>query len=277
MDTCKNGLELFPNDTELRFRGGLLLHEMGCLAESVAAYRDVLETREARHFTSVDQGITGFKARQNLAVVYTDLGDLAAAESEWRRVTEEMPNYKAGWRGLGDILLRQRKHHLALELAARLSTNNGFRAEAMMIKGQVAAARGELELARRELEQAAREDPHDPEPLRVLAKLLFERFGPTESEQSLSELVRRDPQDASAYHNLGTVYYLAHQHAKAVETYRKSVELRPNAPGTLLYLGHALKEMGSVEEAVAVWREALRLAPTDSAVLEALGSASDIG
>ena len=84
LETCRRGRELFPQDTELRFREGVVLHELGRLEESAQAYRDVLAEREERHFTSIDRGLSGFKARQNLAVVYGDMGDLAQAEREWR-------------------------------------------------------------------------------------------------------------------------------------------------------------------------------------------------
>ena len=35
------------------------------------------------------------------------MGDLARAEEEWRQVTREVPRYRAGWRGLGEVLMRQ--------------------------------------------------------------------------------------------------------------------------------------------------------------------------
>ena len=89
--TCRTGRALFPEDAELRFREGMLLHELGRLAEAVQAYRDVLANREAQHFSSIDRGLTGFKARQNLAAVYTDMGDLKRAEEQWRQVTSRCP------------------------------------------------------------------------------------------------------------------------------------------------------------------------------------------
>src|SRR5262249_6874970 len=101
-ETCRQGLDLFPRDLELRFRRGVLLHQLGQLEEAAHAYRDVLANGEERHFTSIDRGIAGFKARQNLAVVAADMGDLAGAEEQWRLVVAEMPRYRDGWRGLGE-------------------------------------------------------------------------------------------------------------------------------------------------------------------------------
>jgi hypothetical protein len=65
---------------KLRFREGVLLHEVGRLDESRRAYLDVRSMREERHFASLDRALTGFKARQKLAVVADNLGDFAEAE-----------------------------------------------------------------------------------------------------------------------------------------------------------------------------------------------------
>ena len=46
---CRRGRGLFPRDAELRFREGVLLHELGRLDEARRAYLDVLEHRDERH------------------------------------------------------------------------------------------------------------------------------------------------------------------------------------------------------------------------------------
>ena len=51
----------------------------------------MLANREEQHFSSIDRGLTGFKAGQNLAVVYPDMGDLKHAEEQWREVTQRFP------------------------------------------------------------------------------------------------------------------------------------------------------------------------------------------
>ena len=87
-------------------RGSCSTTSVGCKRRR-EAYRDVLANREERHFSSVDRGIFGFKARQNLAVVYTELGEAAAALEQWRLVVREVPGYRAGWRGLCQILFER--------------------------------------------------------------------------------------------------------------------------------------------------------------------------
>ena len=63
-----------------------MLQELGRLDEARKAYLSVLNHHgeEQRHFTSVDRALTGYKTRQNLAVLALDAGDLVGAERHWR-------------------------------------------------------------------------------------------------------------------------------------------------------------------------------------------------
>ncbi|MBI3468000.1 MAG: glycosyltransferase [Planctomycetes bacterium] len=123
-ETCQQGLGRFPEDAELRFRQATLLHQFGRLPEAAQAYESLLHAPQGRHLSSVDWGIKGYRARQNLAVVYADLGDLAKAEEQWHRVVDEVPNYHPGWQGLGETLLRQRKVDEALAVADHLTPSS---------------------------------------------------------------------------------------------------------------------------------------------------------
>ena len=273
LDTCRRGLELFPQDAELRFRLGMLLHDSGKLEQAVQVYQDLLTTEEERHFSSVVQGLRGFKARQNLAVVYQDLGDFARAEEQWRLVVGEVPSYREGWRGLGEILLRQGKHTEAEAVQATLLAVPALHGEGLLLQGQIAAARGDIVEARRTLETAAAEQPEEPAPWRVLGQLLFERSDPAEAEWALKEQLKRDPEDPSAHHNLGTVYQRLGCLSAAVEAYQQSLRYRPDYLPTQVQLGTALEQAGRFREAIATWETVLRLDPHNTQANAALQQA----
>jgi FkbM family methyltransferase len=270
---CQQGLQWYPKDAELNFRKANLLLARGRLAEAVQAYQSVLQTEDEPHFGSVVRGITGHLARQNLAVVYTDLGESDRAEEQWRLIVQEVPRYRPGWQGLGEILVRQGKLSQAQELADRLMADPYLRGEGRMLHGRVAAAQGDIPKARRALEGAARECPNDPAPLGVLSRLLFERREWGEAERALKEQVRRDPKDASAYHNLGQVCMAQGQHGAAADWFRQSLRCRPDHALTYLELGNALKEAGQPAEAVTAWEQGLRLEPGNARIQQALGQA----
>ena len=135
---CRQGRASFPKDTELRFREGVLLHELGRLGEARRALLEVLATREERHFSSVDRGLCGFKARQNLAVIADNLGDLVEAEDQWRRIVTEVPGYRLGWRGLAETLIRRGRFAAAEALVEDLLGNDSLRVEGWLLKSRIA-------------------------------------------------------------------------------------------------------------------------------------------
>ena len=262
--------------------------------------------------SSVDRGIKGFRSRQNLAAVYAAMGEVAKAEEQWRTVVHEVPTYRAGWRGLGEMLLLQGKVDEAMSVADQLcgeepitdrrgkpedrwdkpggsltdgrdelehrrgkpgGSREAMRNEGMVLRGRALAARGDVAGARREFEQAVAEFPDDLEPLQALCRLLFEHAGPADARGAIEELLRHEPHDAAAYHNLGSVCYRLGQYGASADAYRQSLRLRPSSASTYLHLGYALREAGDRKEACAAWEQTLRLAPGDSNAVEALRQA----
>jgi GT2 family glycosyltransferase/tetratricopeptide (TPR) repeat protein/SAM-dependent methyltransferase len=257
---CEKGLAECPDDLELRFRYGVVLHHSGRLDESVLAYQRVLGGSAERYFTSVDRGIGGFKAHQNLAVIYAEQGHLDRAEAEWRAVTNEAPSHRLGWRGLGDVLIGRGKIEEAIRLATQLSANPRLAIEGLLLVGQVAEVRRQHNETRRAWEAAAAADPSDPEPLQRLARLYFREESEL-AERVLRTLTRVAPDDASAYHNLGTVLLRTNQASEAVRAFQRSLELRPGSIETSLCLGYALQSANDPVGAASAWQAVLAAQP----------------
>jgi tetratricopeptide (TPR) repeat protein len=237
-----------------------LLHQTGNLVEATAAYLELLGRSADRYFSSIDPGILGFKARQNLALVYADRGDLVRAEEQWRLITRDVPRYREGWRGLGEILLRQEKLGEVSTLAGTLRADDGLRAEGLMLLARLSALSGQAGEAKRLFQEASAARPNDPTILEAACRVLFD-LGSAEVEGMLEALLRLRPGDAAARHNLGTVYSRQGRAEEAAAAYRRSVELRPNSAPTWLLLGHAENDCGRPREAAEAWREAVRLDP----------------
>ena len=162
LTTCRQGLELYPEDAELQFRLGVLYHQLGRHQESIAAYQRLLSGNEQRHFASIDQGITSFKARQNLAVVHVELGQWERAEQQWRAVVEEVPDYRTGWRGLGEALLRQNQTDAALAVARQLQQQlDGVACEGLLLEANILKQAGQIDEALLRIERAVEAHPGD--------------------------------------------------------------------------------------------------------------------
>ena len=143
LNACRRGRELFPHDPELRFREAVLLQDLGRYDEARRAYLDVLENRgEERHFTSVDRALTGYKTRQNMAVLALDTGQLAEAEQHSREVVRAVPRYRQGWR-VGETLLRMEQFAELDSLAESLSGDGEVRIEGLLMKSRGRGSTGD--------------------------------------------------------------------------------------------------------------------------------------
>lgn len=241
---CRRGLQRFPVDTELRFRRGLILQDLGHHEEAIALYCDLLSRKEPRHLTSVEPGLNGFKTWQNLAVALSATGDLAGAETIWRQMVAEIPQHRSGWRGLADCLLRQNRSHEVVSLARQIVASHQLPGEGELLLGHATAAVGDLTGATEWYRQAAEYLPEDPEPLQSLAKLHFEHGNPNDVLPVLERLLQHHPADAAALHNLGSIHMHAKRFEEAAKCFRQSLIYRPHAPHTLRYLATSLRKLG---------------------------------
>ena len=241
---CGEGLSLYPGDKELLFRHAILHHHFGRLEAAEASYLQVLGDSGERHFQSIDQGLTGYKARHNLALVYDDMGHLDSVEAEWRRILEDIPDYLPAWRGLGDVLLRQHKYaEVEFEISRLLAGTDQLKREGLLLRGRLLASRGRIAAGLEELDAADAMDPSELEPLRIKCRLLFEQGTPAMAEAALRELTGRAPDDPSAWHNLGTALLRQHDCARSITAFEKSLQLRPDSEVTREQLAAARQQL----------------------------------
>ena len=251
----------FRATSSSKFRWGVLLQRAGRLREAAAAYQEVLSLPALKEFASVDRGIRGFKTRQNLAVLYGDLGDLERSEEQWRR---SWPRFQAtvqdgeGWD----------RFWCVAAVMTRLGSWSGTCSSRRRWKRRPDCWPAGLRRHRVVLARPGRNWRRSPTDQRILSlsagcancclntasRSLRGGAAPTHAAR---------PADASAPHNLGTVCLRTGRFGEAVQCYREALRLRPAHAQTWLYLGCSLQHDGALEEAVDSWREALRLAPHD--------------
>jgi len=265
---CGRALELFPNDVELLFREGFIAHHLGQLARSVDGYRRALAAPEELNFGSVDRGLRGYKTRQNLAIVYEAREEYALAEEQWKLVLVEMPVYQPGWIGLIGNLVLQHKLTQADSMTDQMEQHiAGLRVHGL--RAQIAVARGDIVGAQAQLEAGVAADSTNVELLDRLCKLLFEYGEPQDAETRLQQLIGLVPDNASAWHNLGSIQLRRQNIQGAVLTLRKAIELRPAFAASHFYLGLALEQLQEFSAALEAWRQAIQVDPEDRAAAEA--------
>jgi tetratricopeptide (TPR) repeat protein len=96
LTTIEAGRRYYPEYAELIFQEGITRQALGDREGAIACFEQALTTREGAHFGSVAVGLQGYKARQNLAVLYAEQGRLAEAEAQHRAAVAEQLALKAG-------------------------------------------------------------------------------------------------------------------------------------------------------------------------------------
>jgi len=227
------GQALFPNDPELHFRRGIAEQRANHLDKAIESFKSALANREDRHFSSRDSGISGYKARHNLAEIYRQLGRLDHAELHWRLALDDQPHYREGWRGLVETLLAQQKYcTLEIEIEHAMIRGLPF-PDIICAKAQLLSARGEVHSAAAVLREHIADESCPLDVLRVKCQLLFENAFANDATGSLEQLCRRCPNDGAAWHNLGTAHQMAKDFRKALSCYERSLEVRPESKLTL--------------------------------------------
>src|SRR5262249_33712906 len=107
--TCQEGRGIYPDDAELLFAEALLRRDQQDLDGAAGCLQQLLTSNPGAHFASVDAGLRGYKARQNLGVIYRQQGKLAEAEREWQAVVAERADFLPAWLALSELYLSQQR------------------------------------------------------------------------------------------------------------------------------------------------------------------------
>jgi glycosyltransferase involved in cell wall biosynthesis/predicted Zn-dependent protease len=200
---CREGRVHYPDDAELLFVESILLREKGDLAGAEACLRRTLAGSGEAHFASVDAGLRGYKARQNLAVLCHQQGKYAEAEEHFRGVLAERPDFLPGWLGLAELYLTQKLWPDFDQAVARMAESPGGADEAAVLRARGLLARKEFGPARALLEQVVSRSPQALAPRVVLSHVLLqEGRDPAAAERALGAVLELAPGHAEARHNL---------------------------------------------------------------------------
>jgi tetratricopeptide (TPR) repeat protein len=177
-----------------------------------------------------------------LAVNFHQAGNLAEAETLYRRVLQAEPR----------------------------------NAEVLHLLGLVAHQLGRNDLAVDYIRQALRVRPEFPAALNNLGICLKDLGRLDEAIANYQQALRLNPDFAEAYYNLGNVLRDQGKLDQAITSYQHALRRKPNYVEAYNNLGNALEDLGKVEEAIANYQQALRLRPNHAEAYNNLGNALKI-
>lgn len=177
---------------------------------------------------------------------------------------------------LGDIYESRDRWQDALRAYSAVSTNSAYAETAKLRAAWCISELGRTDEAVRVLKAAAAADPKSPRPLLTLADLYRQRESWDDAAKyytaALANIDHVEPRHWTIFFGRGIAYERAKQWDKAEADMLKALELQPDQPSVLNYLGYSWVDMHrNMEQATRMIERAAALRPNDGAIIDSLG------
>ena len=215
----------------------------------------------------------------NMGLVYLKQGDLPRALKAFKRATTINTEWGEAYTGLGEVYLKQGDFGQAVHAykqATRLNLNKN--PSAILGLGKVYTKQERWDEAITAVEKAIEIQMDNTEAHYQLAQIYIKR-GEKEKATAAMEFfkvlrqtdpllkeaevwVKRHPDDARGYNNLGIVYLVRRRPVDAIANYKHAISLAPDLATAHYNLGHAYHKQGKMNLAIAAYQQALTIDTT---------------
>lgn len=263
----RDALEVSPTDPDAFYGLGEVHRLQRRPTDAERSYRKAIELRPSYA-----------AAHTALGIVFYDRGEVDEAERLYRRAIELDPESSAPRHNLGTLYREARRDPKTAETwfrqALELAPNDG---ESLGGLGLVASERGDLAEAERRLRRALERSPDSSALHNNLGEILRQRGRSDEAEPLYRKALELDPDNPAPYGNLGILQAERKQFAEAERMFRALVDrqqsvLPPARLPALVNLASVCAELGKLDEAEQLFRQALELAPDHPRVTASLAS-----
>jgi tetratricopeptide (TPR) repeat protein len=223
------------------------------------------------------------RAADGVAEVYLGLaGSLSQQESgEYaqmmlRLALDLRPDFTAARLLTSDVLESAKRYESALQVLGTIPADDPMIGLVRLRRAGLAERAGRTEEALRDLEQLARDYPDSPQPYATLADILRQKSRYPEAVSAYDKAIARiaSPKRGSwpLYYARGIAHDRAHDWRKAERDLQRAMELAPDQPFILNYLGYSWADQGTnLTKARALIEKAMALKPNDGAITDSLG------
>ena len=229
------GLAVEPDNVELLNAKGFALFQQGESEEAVLSLQKALAV-DPMHW----------KAHNNMALAAIDIGEFELAEAHYRESLAIEPQ-SAIYNDLGFVLERQGLVEEATDAYRDALELDPESASAHYNLGAALARAGEFAEAESHLRTALESEPNS-QTYAGLGFVLWQQDRDDAAITSLRAAIESDPDNATAYDALGTIFIEQDRLEDAASTYRELVRHQPS-PGAHQKLAEVLERLGRPEEA----------------------------
>ena len=234
LDAYQKALALSPMTTELHYNVGLVHLKQGDLPRALEAFKRAitLDAEWEDTYTALGE-------------VHLKQGNLRQAAHAYKQAIRLNPNgNSSATLGLGKVYARQERWDDAITIVEKAIEIQVDNTEAHYQLAQIYIKRGEKKKA-------------------ASAMAFFKVLRQTDPLLQEAEIwVKRHPNDARGYNNLGIVYLARRRSEDAIASYKHAISLAPNLATAHYNLGHAYHKQRKLNPAIAAYQQALTIDTT---------------
>jgi len=186
------------------------------------------------------------------------------------------PDFTAARILAADVLVNDRHPALALRMLNDVPSTDPLAPVVQLKRASLIDGLGRSDDAMRDLERLAREYPDSPLPDEQLGDILRtkQRFPDAVAayDRAIARVARPEGADWVLFYDRGVAEERAHLWPKADADFHRALELSPDQPFVLNYLGYSYADMGHhLTEAREMIERASERRPNDGAIIDSLG------
>jgi tetratricopeptide (TPR) repeat protein len=189
-----------------------------------------------------------------------------------------VPDYDVGWLSLGRLLLAEEGPEAAVAALERVEPSSPWYRMARIELAEAMAEAGTIDEAAAVLRELAEAEPDDARPMVALGDLLrrAERWDPAveayDEAFARMEAGGETPGLWRLHYAHGIALERSERWTRAERALERALELQPDQPFVLNYLGYSWVDQGlHLEEAKAMLHKAVDLRPEDGFIVDSLG------
>lgn len=180
---------------------------------------------------------------------------------------------------LGDIAAKLRKPEKAIDYYSRISDKSPYKRDAEMQLSLNLAETGKIDEAIEHLKTNLRANDKDNRSYLALGGVYAQKEDFANAakiyDQAVAEIKEPVRQDWPVFYQRGIAYERLKQWDKAEPNFHKALELFPNQPQVMNYLGYSWVDRGeNLKEALQMIRKAVEMRPQDGYIVDSLGWAN---
>ena len=186
------------------------------------------------------------------------------------------PDFTAARLLAADILSNQKHQQAALRMLTEVPATDPIAAVVQLRRAALSDRLGHSDEAMRDLERMAREYPDSPLPDEQRGDILrmTQRFPDAVAayDKAIARIAHPSSSDWIVFYDRGVALERSHQWTKAKADFEHALQLSPDQPFVLNYLGYSLADMGhQLDEARRMIQTAAERRPNDGAITDSLG------